>query len=74
MDSVELEHIGPELSLSARPSLILTEAKDGISCQDYWETPVPLFEMLLEIPDVEQWSVSGCASRTSGWQRKGKEK
>lgn len=49
---MELEHGVPELSPSARPSLILMEAKDDISCQDYGETPLTQFEMLLEIPDM----------------------
>lgn len=74
MASVEFEHVGPELSPSARPSMILTEAKDDISCQKYGEMPLTQFEMLLEIPDMDHCSVSGCASHASGWQRKGNEK
>lgn len=74
MGSVELEHVGPGLSPSARPSLILTEARGDISCQNYGETPLTQFEILLEIPDMEHWSVSGCASHTCGWQRKGNAK
>ena len=51
--STEPEHVGPELSSSARPSLILMEAKDDISCWDYGEALLPQFEMLLEVPDME---------------------
>lgn len=74
MVSTEPEHVGPELSSSARPSLILTEAKDDISCWDYRDAFLPHFKMLLEVPDMQYWSVYGCASHAFGWQRKGKGK
>lgn len=51
--STEPHHVGPELSSSARPSLILTEAKDDSSWQDYGDVLMPRFEMLLEVPDME---------------------
>lgn len=43
--SPEPERVGPELFSSARPSLILMEAKDDISCRDYGEAFLPQFEI-----------------------------